>query len=490
MLVLACGLLLSWQASGPTLSADQAGPASGVNTFEDGRSPSDIIHVAMDGSDDGDGSAARPYRTVDRALDDAAPGAAVRVHPGTYTERTNVYDLAGTAEAPIWIGGVPGEPKPIIENVTEALHLSRVRYVIVHDLEVQGAAYNGINCDDGGDYDDPTATHHVIFRDLSIHDVGGSGNQDCLKLSGVNDYYVLDSAFARCGGGISGSGIDHVGCHHGVVAGNSFEDMHGNAVQCKGGSRDIEIRANLMVDAGRRAVNMGGSTGFTYFRPPLSTTEPNAEARDIRVVANVIHGAYTPFAFVGCVDCLAAHNTVVDPESWLLRILQETTSSGDYAFLACQDNAVVNNVFFFDREALSTYVNTGPNTLPGTFTFSHNLWYAHDDPSRSQPDLPVEETGVVVGEDPRLVDPAAEDYHLRADSPAIGAGAALPNVAYDFDGRRYSSPPSIGAFEGDPPDQMVYLPLLTRDGTETTRSEVLSDPAVESTLIRREAMQP
>jgi hypothetical protein len=223
-----------------------------------------------------------------------------------------------------------------------------------------------------------------------------------------------------------------------------------------------------MVDAGRRAVNMGGSTGFTYFRPPLSTTEPNAEARDIRVVANVIHGATTPFAFVGCVDCLAAHNTVVDPESWLLRILQETTSSGEYTFLECQNNSVVNNLFLFDWDALSTYVNIGPNTQPETFTFAHNLWYAHDEPARSQPDLPVEETGAVVGEDPRLVDPDGGDYRLLPDSPAIGAGRALPEVAFDFEGARYSSPPSIGAFEGRPPEWMVYVPLVARGWDLTT----------------------
>jgi hypothetical protein len=432
-----------------------------VTTFEDGRSPSAIIHVAVGGDDTaGDGSAARPYRTIGRALDDAHPGAAVRVHAGTYTQRTNVDGLAGTAEAPIWIGGAPGEPRPIIENVTEALHLSRVAYLIVHDLEVRDAAYNGINCDDGGDYDDPDATHHVVFRDLSIHDVGGSGNQDCLKLSGVRDYYVLDSAFARCGGGMSGSGVDHVGCHRGVLVGNTFQSMSGNGVQCKGGSSDIEIRGNLLIDAGRRGVNMGGSTGFQYFRPPLSTVEPNVEARDIRVVANVFRGAYAPFAFVGCVDCLAAHNTVVDPHWWLLRILQETNTSGEYAFLACQDNVVVNNLFTFEHATLHNYLNIGPNTLPGTFAFAHNLWYAHDDPSRSEPTLPVEETGGVVGRDPLLVDLEGGDYHLQAGSPAIGAGTPRLGVTYDFEGRRYNDPPSIGALEGHPLDEVVYVPVV------------------------------
>ena len=40
------------------------------------------------------------------------------------------------------------------------------RYLVLHDLEVDGREDNGINCDDGGAYADPEATRHVIFRGL------------------------------------------------------------------------------------------------------------------------------------------------------------------------------------------------------------------------------------------------------------------------------------------------------------------------------------
>lgn len=433
-----------------------------IVTFETGKTPAVEIHVAVNGNNTtGDGSAARPYATIQRAVQSAGPGAAVRVHAGTYAGGIYLNDLAGMEAAPLWIGGAPGEARPVIEGGSEGLHLTRVRYLILHDLEVRHASNNGVNCDDGGDYANPEATRHIIFRNLYIHHIGGTGNQDCLKLSGVDDYYVLDSEFTACGGGISGSGVDHVGCHDGLLAGNYFHDLSANAVQCKGGSARIEIRANLMVNAGVRAVNMGGSAGFTYFRPPLSTTTPNVEAREIRVTANVIRGSDTPFAFVGCVECVAAHNTVVNPTRWLLRILQETTSTGEYEFLPCAHNTVINNLFYFDRSALSTYVNIGPDTAPETFVFSHNLWYAHNNPAQSAPSLPVAETGAIIGADPLLLSPPL-DVRLREGSPALGAGANTAGVLRDFTGKIYSTPPSSGAFEGVLTVWWFYLPIVLR----------------------------
>jgi hypothetical protein len=324
------------------------------------------------------------------------------------------------------------------------MHLSEVAYVVVHDLEVRNSANNGINADDGGKYADDQATHHVVFRDLYVHDIGAGGNQDCLKLSGLRDYWVLDSRFARCGGGGSGSAVDHVGCHHGMIARNVFEELSGNAVQNKGGSSDIDIRWNHLDGAGERGVNLGGSTGYTYFRPPLSATAENAEAIDIRVVGNVIEGGVAALAYVGCDGCVVAHNTIVDPTNWLFRILQETVSDGTYDFAACRDGQFVNNIVYFDRSDLSTYVNIGPNVDDGSFVFANNVWYAHDDASGSTPTLPTTETDGVYASDPDFTD---ADFRIGSTSPAAGAGQAQGWLRGDRDGNCYADPPSAGAYE-------------------------------------------
>ncbi len=431
--------LLTFTAQ-PLLAACDALP-----TFADGLTPVRELHVAVTGNDDtGDGTPAEPFATICAAAREATPGTAIVVHAGIYGGGCFIDDLHGTAAAPIWIGGAEGETMPVIDGGNEGLHIVRGRYLILHDLEVRNSNYNGINCDDGGDMADPDAARYLIFDNLNIHDIGGSGNQDGLKLSGVDDFFVLNSAFARCGGG--GSGIDQVGCHHGIIANCSFESMSSNAIQCKGGTEDVEVRNCWFKDAGQRSINLGGSTDHEYFRPPLSTTGPNAEARNLRVLANIFIGSMAPVAFVGCVDTVVANNTIVDPDNWLLRILQETVSDVTYEFLPCGDNRFENNLVYFARSGISTYVNIGPSTAPETFTFNNNLWFAHDNPAASMPTLPVVESAGIYGLDPHLFDGGAEDFRIDRFSPAAAAGLSPALAEGDMDGKCFRFPPSIGAY--------------------------------------------
>jgi hypothetical protein len=305
-----------------------------------------------------------------------------------------------------------------------------------------------INCDDGGDYANSNATRHVVFRNLSIRDIGTGGNQDGLKLSGVNDYFVLDCEFLRMSAG--GSGIDHVGCHRGLIARCTFTRMGGNAIQCKGGSEDIEVRWNRFVNGGLRAINIGGSTDPSFFRPPLSTNSPNFEAKNIRVIANLFRGSDAPVAFVGTIDSLVANNTIVEPNRWILRILQETLSTTNHTFLPCGNNLFINNLCWFSRAQINTHVNIGPNTAAETFQFANNLWYAFDQPAQSEPALPSPETSGIAGQNPQFKNAAAGDYALPATSIAAGKGMKLPGVFADILQLCYADPPGIGAFEARP----------------------------------------
>jgi len=105
---------------------------SEIVTFETGLTPTAEIHVAEGGN--GDGSAGNPYGSIERAVQDAGPGTAIRVHAGTYPGGVSISNLSGQPGTPIWIGGAPGESKPIIDGGNGGMHLVKVRYLILHDL--------------------------------------------------------------------------------------------------------------------------------------------------------------------------------------------------------------------------------------------------------------------------------------------------------------------------------------------------------------------
>ena len=435
-----------WFGPGSAVGAESCNP---IRTFADGRQPVREIFVSPSGNNaTGNVTRAAPYKDLSRALRGVAPGDAIRLLPGIHGAGNSVGSIAGTSNAPIWIGGVPGEARPEIRGGTAALLLSRVRYLVVENLVVAGATQNGINCDDGSDYANPDATRQLLFRNLEIRDIGTGGNHDGLKLSGVNDYQVLDCTFTRMSSG--GSGIDHVGCHRGLIARCTFTDMGSNAIQCKGGSEDIEIRGNRFLNGGGRAINVGGSTGFQFFRPPLSTVEPNVEARNIRVFANLFQGADAPLAFVGAVDCVAAQNTIVEPRRWVVRILQETVSGGGYIFRPCGNNRFLNNLISYHRAQVGTPVNVGGNTDAASFQFERNLWYASDRPTQSRPSLPSAESAGVYGLDPQFRDAPAGDFSVPVASPAVGKGLSLPAPRADLLERCYAEVPTLGAFEAVP----------------------------------------
>ena len=416
-LSIAIAVLLA-SGCGETAAVSEATPVNCVlpSMFDDGKAPGQIRHVAVSGDDvAGDGSAAGPFRTLARAARNVSPGTAIYLHTGTYPGGVLLSDIRGTGDAPIWIGGAPGE-RAAIEGGGDALHFVRPRYLVLQDLDIRNARGNGINIDDGDEVGNAEAARFVVLQRLSVSNTGiqPAGIADCLKLAGVNDVAVLQSTFGRCGNGPeSGAvGVAGVGVHRAAIAFNRFTENGYGAVQFKGGSDEVDVVGNVIRDAGSRGVNMGGSTGPQFFRPPLGTGRANYEAARIRVRANAFVGGEAAAAFTGCVDCEFTHNTVVNPSKWALRILQETVSGGGYAFAPSSNGRISDNVFYFRRAELNTGedVNIGAGTDPASFSLTRNLWYAHDAPRDSTPRLGA--LGVdresTIGVDPHLGDAGAQ----------------------------------------------------------------------------------
>lgn len=387
-----------------------------------------ILHV-------GDSQAYTDFRAAAQA---AEPGDTILIHGGTYTGGQYVANLKGTADSWIRIAAAPDET-PVWQGGSQAWHLIDPAFVHISGITFEEQTTNGVNVDDGGTY--VTPAHHVVFERCTFRRMNATGNNDLLKLSGLDDFEIRECIIED--GADSGSGIDMVGCHRGQFTGNRFSRMGSNAIQAKGGTRHITIERNFFEDCGARTLNLGGSTGLAYFRPDTA----HYEAADLHVYANVFVGSEAPIAYVGCVNADVVNNTIFKPTRWVIRILQETVDTTRFA--KCGNNVFRNNIVY--RGAVSTDCNVGPNTDPESFTFSNNLWYRYDTPGASAPrSLPVTDENGVVGQDPAFADTAARDFSIGSTSPAAQAGFSVDLPQIDYDGAGFGAPRSIGAFEANP----------------------------------------
>ncbi len=422
----------------PNPAPSQTMPAELQEPFDTQSGYTQDIYVSSTAAMGGDGSIGAPYATLREALLNATPGTRVRVAAGTYAPAGNFSNLQGTALAPI---AVQAEGQVIIDGggTDMAMHLTDARYLVLDGFIVQNTFPHGINIDDGSSFDTPS--EFVVLRNMHFRNVGNGGNNDCLKMSGVTDFHVSGSEFESCN---AGEAIDMVGCHDGVITSSYFHDLPRNGVQTKGGSADVLIHGNRFADVAQRSVNAGGSTGAPFFRP----INASHEGARIQIVANVVErSGNAPVAFVGCDTCVFANNTLIEPRAYIARILEENTAVGPGS-----DGYFINNLIVFNVAEINgfSFVNVGADTVPGSFTFGTNLWFALDQPGFSGPvyqgGVPPE-TDAVIQQDPLLADPQNADYHLTAGSPAIARARSVPRgVPADFDGDPYDNPASIGAF--------------------------------------------
>ncbi|MCI0507331.1 MAG: hypothetical protein L0Z73_14640 [Gammaproteobacteria bacterium] len=400
------------------------------------------LYVSPTGNDiTGDGSASLPYQNVVTAARNATPGTRINLQAGIYPVQGFIGNLQGAANEPIAIVGI-GNVVFDAAGANQVFHFSDPRYVVLDGFTIQNAAQNGVNIDDGGSY--ATPAEHVIIRNVRFRNIGSGGNHDCLKLSGVDRFLVLNGEFDNCN---HGEAIDMVGCHEGVIKGNFFHNIPINAINTKGGSSDILIQGNRFADVASRAVNAGGSTGLDYFRP----IDAPYEGARIRMLANIFErvgiNSGAAVAFTGCDLCVFANNTIIEPKTYIARILQE---SQDARFVPSRNGYFINNIVMFNQADIRSYVNIGAGTAPETFTFDNNLWYALDNAAFTGPNIssPIPpETDSIIQQHP-LFDLANANYAIPADSPAAGRGRDVPgSISTDYNNVPFSAPVDIGAFK-------------------------------------------
>lgn len=320
------------------------------------------------------------------ALRSLKAGTVLKIAPGVYP---GGHTTAGVER--LTVEALDPANPPQFKGGNQAWQFSRCSHLTLRNLIVSGQPMNGINVDDGGNRDQPVIG--VTLENVEGREIGPTGNHDGIKLSGLDQLTIRGCKIE----GWAGEGIDMVGCHKVLVTGCELKGKEGFAastgIQMKGGCSEITIEKCRLTNAGMRPINLGGSTGMPYFRPANATYE----AKDLVVKDNVIEGGDCAAAFVGLDGGEFTGNTILNPNKWIFRILQETRVEG---FALCRNVIVKNNAITFQRSQIKVEVNIGPGTQPETFRFEGNQWFAKDKPTASKPKLPTEEVGGVYGVEP------------------------------------------------------------------------------------------
>ena len=359
-------------------------------------------------------SSVAELKTVFKTLN---PGDSIKILPGTYNRGIYFNNLHGTANAPIIIFGSDPDNPPIFETYGEGIKVVNSSYFKFKNLVFQGSSKNGINISDGGKVEEPS--HHIVLENILVKNIGPKGNKDALKLSGVDHFLVRNSHFEGWGG----SGIDMVGCHNGVIEGNSFIRKEGyrtaNGIQMKGGSRSILVQNNFFQNAGTRIVQIGGATGLKYFRP----METNYESKDIIVAGNTFIGGEAQVTWVTAQDSHVHHNLFYFPQKWVGRIQQETKNP---RFKPSQRGFFEKNLIVTDNR-VRVYFNASKGTAPESFIFRENLWFRPG--GNSKPILPTFEKGGTYGVDPMILVKTDGSSMINSANPqvlSVGPHAYIP----------------------------------------------------------------
>lgn len=407
------------------------------------------------------------------ALDAAREGDSILLRPGVYPGPFFKEGLTG-----ITLRSLDLEDRAIIRGEETGLQLVDPTRVILQGLVFEGHSQNAINVDDGGDAGTPAtgvAILDVAVRDMRPGDFSSSG----IKLAGVTGF-LIDRVEVR-NWSAGGLGINLVGSHRGRIQHSYLRHdapaLDGVAIQVKGGSKGVTIRANrveLPREGTVRGIQAGGSTGPQHCR--FVDGDSGYEADQIAIEGNVILGGESSTTFVNIDGVVLHHNYAGRPGRWFIRILNENRGR---PVVRPRNGRVLDNAFVY-RDAADEFldaVNVGEETEPGTFRFSSNRWYNLADPARSTPALPVAEAGGTYGRAPGLDPDRVMDFPFEWGRWLVNASGSAKAITIDLPDRyRLARPgprarfeplakePFVGDWSSGPlPGPRITLPALSQD---------------------------
>ncbi len=396
-----------------------------------------VVHVSERGSDASAGTAASPWRTLQHAVDRAAPGDTIRVHAGTYAGAR--IERSGRPGRPFVLEAAAGERVVLDRPGAEARHGSileverfgaTVRRWVIRGFEIVGAPRSGI---------DVRGAARITVEGNRVRESGLSG-----IFTAFADRVRIESNESHDNG------------EHGVYVSNS-------------GDRP-RVAGNALWDNAASGIQLNGD---------LSQGGDGVIAR-ARIVRNAIFGngrqGGSGINLDGVKRSLVVNNLVVDEHASGISLFRQDgaiCSSGNRVFNntvvvaedgrwalnlpdpGCSGNRIANNVFW-TRHPWRGSVAIAEERPPG-FVSHHNAVGDRFSVDGGETRISFEEWrrlghgegSLLATPEELFVDPAAGDYRPRPGSPGLDAGARLRKVGRDLVGTRRPQGPGwdIGAYE-------------------------------------------
>ncbi|WP_374349695.1 DUF1565 domain-containing protein [Chitinimonas sp.] len=466
-------------------------------------------YVASSGNDAAAGTLDQPWRTIQRAVDSAAPGTTIYVRGGVYGERVTL-GKSGTAGGEISLRAYPGEV-PILDGstlsalagTTALLTLDRASHVSISGFELRnyrsntaGAVVAGILVQGSGS--------QIALRDNHVHQIqttvaSSSGNAFGLVVYGseapasikqlVIDGNELDSLstgssesmaingnvqyFAVTGNKVHDNnniGIDIIG-YEGTAPQAAFDRardgvLSGNTVYNISSLANPAYKAysagGIYVDGGTRILIEGNTIRAADIGIEVASEHKGTASDFVTVRNNLIYqnntvgisiGGYSA-SVGGTSRCTIVNNTLYQNDT-------SGSGSGEFAIaFNASGNVFKNNLLSASAQGVllsqATSYAQAPVSMDGNLYFSSGSpsWRWNGKTLTSLAALQAASQGDAQSlfANPQLIDPAASNFTPSPQSPAVNRGldlGAAVTGSSDWRGqpRRIGPAIDIGAIE-------------------------------------------
>lgn len=420
------------------------------------------IYVSPKGSSNGDGSAARPYSSIQAAIDQhQGKGTIIRVRQGTYREPIKVTTTAATKEAPFVIYAEDGPGTVVIngEGKDKTLVTVQGQYIVIDGLTVKNTGEYGVLFGTHGSYKGQGGfKSYGVLRNATVHTTG----RDAVKCGHVDYMLIEKNDISNVTNKIqSDNCIDGVACYHTLCRYNYIHDnSKGHGGYFKGGSANNIWHGNIFKNIGADNVSLEhalgaglqlGGTGQGSHRDDAWYDYPagyeqlvfnnlfiNCKTAGILVVTCWKARIYNN-SFYNCGKAVAGNSKTA-----IIRVMD-----GEFANQPNKEIDIYNNVFYNTTAApLDVFYanNTGKFESPdvrhgynmGATASGQVVW-----------SFPDGNTNNDKAADPLFIDPENDNLEVRSNSPAIDSGTELPEVTFDHNGtpRPQGSATDRGAYE-------------------------------------------